>query len=52
MQDLAARLAHRVQLTSDGYEPYLDAVDKAFGSATDYAMLVKVYLRDRAETEA
>jgi len=26
MDDLARRLANRVQLTSDGHEPYLEAV--------------------------
>jgi IS1 family transposase len=43
MQDLAGRLAHRVQLTSDGHKPYLVAVSDAFGSEIDYAMLVKIY---------
>lgn len=43
MKDLAARLANRVQLTTDGYQIYLNAVDNAFGSDIDYAMLVKIY---------
>ena len=43
MQDLAGRLAHRVQLTSDGHKPYLTAVADAFGEGIDYAMLVKIY---------
>lgn len=43
MQDLAARLVNRVQLTTDGHKPYLAAVEGAFGSAIDYAMLVKQY---------
>jgi IS1 family transposase len=41
--DLASRLANRVQLTTDGYRIYLDAVDTAFGGEIDYAMLVKHY---------
>src|SRR6266851_10147378 len=41
--DLANRMASRVQLTSDGYGPYLQAVEGAFGADVDYAMLVKVY---------
>lgn len=41
--DLAARLASRVQLTTDGHKVYLDAVERAFGSGIDYAMLVKQY---------
>ncbi len=43
MQDLADRLKNRVQLTTDGHKAYLDAVDGAFGTKIDYAMLVKVY---------
>lgn len=41
--DLASRLANRVQLTSDGHKPYLEAVEEAFGADVDYAMLVKHY---------
>jgi IS1 family transposase len=41
--DLALRLANRVQLTSDGHKPYLEAVESAFGADIDYAMLVKHY---------
>jgi len=43
MHDLAARLAHRVQLTTDGHKPYLVAVADAFGTDVDYAQLVKIY---------
>jgi IS1 family transposase len=44
MEDLASRLAHRVQLTSDGHKAYLSAVEGAFGwNGVDYAMLVKLY---------
>jgi IS1 family transposase len=43
MDDLASRLANRVQLTSDGHKAYLEAVEGAFGSDIDYAMLVKLY---------
>ena len=41
--DLALRLANRVQLTSDGHRPYLEAVEQSFGSDIDYAMLIKHY---------
>ena len=41
--DLKARLANRVQLTSDGHRPYLQAVEAAFGDEVDYAMLQKIY---------
>lgn len=43
MADLASRLADRIQLTTDGYGPYINAVEKMFGGAIDYAMLVKIY---------
>lgn len=43
MDDLASRLANRVQLTSDGHKAYLEAVEGAFGGDIDYAMLVKIY---------
>src|ERR1700733_2877558 len=43
IQDLAGRLADRVQLTTDGLKLYLTAIDGAFGDDIDYAMLVKVY---------
>ena len=41
--DLKMRLKNRVQLTTDGHKPYLEAVEEAFGADIDYAMLVKHY---------
>ena len=41
--DLAMRLTNRVQLTSDGHKPYLEAVEQSFGADIDYAMLIKHY---------
>ena len=52
MKDLAARLANRVQLTADGHKPYLEAVEGAFGSDVDYAMLVKLYGPPQVSKEA
>ena len=43
MQDVAARLATRVQLTVDGHKPYLQAVADAFENKIDFAQLIKVY---------
>lgn len=43
MHDLAARLSHRVQLTTDGHKAYLYAVETAFGEEIDYAQLIKIY---------
>ena len=43
MDDLRARLANRVQLTTDGHKAYLEAVEGAFGGDVDYAQLIKLY---------
>lgn len=43
IHDLKNRLANRVQLTSDGHRSYLSAVEDAFGSEVDFAMLQKLY---------
>ena len=43
IDDLASRLSNRVQLTTDGHKPYLEAVERAFGAAVDYTTLHKVY---------
>ena len=45
--DLTSRLATRMQLTTDGHKPYLEAVEDAFGAEIDYAMLVKLYAEDQ-----
>ncbi len=41
--DLAWRLRNRVQLTTDGHKAYVSAIESAFGSEIDYAMLIKLY---------
>jgi len=43
IDDLKARLANRVQLTTDGHRAYLEAVEGAFGADVDYAQLIKMY---------
>jgi len=43
MQDVAGRVANRIQLTTDGHSAYLEAVDGAFGLDVDYAQLIKSY---------
>jgi len=50
MDDLAARLTSRVQLTTDGHNVYLGAVPGAFGFDVDYAMLVKTYWESSEQT--
>jgi IS1 family transposase len=43
VSDLAKRLRNRVQITTDGHKPYIEAIEGAFGGDVDYAMLVKIY---------
>jgi len=43
MRDLSSRLAHRVQLTTDGNRAYLQAVESNFRGDIDYAVLHKIY---------
>jgi IS1 family transposase len=50
IDDLASRLASRVQLTTDGLKVYLNAVESAFGCEIDYAMLQKIYESSQEET--
>ncbi|HUF55809.1 MAG TPA: IS1 family transposase, partial [Thermohalobaculum sp.] len=37
---------HRVQLSSDGHKPYLEAVEGTFGGDIDYAVIHKIYGTD------
>jgi IS1 family transposase len=43
MQDVASRLANRVQMSTDGFPPYLQAVDSAFGVDVDFGTIKKTY---------
>jgi IS1 family transposase len=43
MEDVASRLATRVQITTDGHRAYVEAIEGAFGMDVDYAMLIKLY---------
>lgn len=43
MYDLRDRMKNRVQLSSDAFEPYVSAVEAAFGRNVDYAQIVKSY---------
>jgi IS1 family transposase len=46
MEDLAKRVASRIQITTDGHRVYAQAVEGAFGADVDYAMLIKIYGND------
>ena len=43
MADLASRLSRRVQISSDAFPAYPEAVEHAFGSEADYGKVVKTY---------
>jgi IS1 family transposase len=43
VDDLASRLSHRIQLTTDGLRVYVEAVEGAFGCEIDYGTLSKLY---------
>ncbi len=43
MEDLRDRVKTRMQLTTDGWRSYIDAVGQTFGPYIDYAQLVKIY---------
>src|SRR5271166_4127902 len=44
-RDLASRMAHRVQVPTDGHIPYMSAIPRAFGDEIDYGVLVTVGAR-------
>ena len=46
MRDLQFRVKNRIQITTDGFRPYIEAVEKSFGRNVDFAQLVKVYSGD------
>ncbi len=43
--DLRERVVNRPQITSDGFSPYVDAVELAFGADADFAQLIKHYAK-------
>lgn len=43
LRELRDRVIGHPQITTDGFKPYLEAVEQAFGSEVDYATLVKTY---------
>jgi len=52
MEDLASRVATRIQITTDGHRVYAEAVEGAFGMDVDYAMLIKLYGAPSPEMES
>jgi len=41
--DVASRMANRVQLSTDGFHAYAQAIENFFGTDVDYGQIVKVY---------
>ena len=41
MLDLSQRLKNHVQLSADGFPPYVPAVERAFGSNVDFGQIIK-----------
>jgi transposase-like protein/IS1 family transposase len=41
--DFSRRVAGRMQVTSDGFKPYIAAMEEAFGADVDFAQLIKLY---------
>ncbi|HVT84081.1 MAG TPA: IS1 family transposase [Chitinophagaceae bacterium] len=50
MCDVADRVSNYVQLTTDGYHAYLNAVGEAFGDNIDFAQLIKLYGSEKEAT--
>jgi IS1 family transposase len=47
--DIAGRMRHRVQVSTDAMHSYIGAMELAFGADVDYGQCVKVYVHDAAE---
>ncbi len=43
MEDLASRLTHRVQISTDGLAAYRGAIEGAFGCEVDYGSIIKTF---------
>jgi len=51
IEDLASRLSHRVQISSDALRAYTDAVERAFGAEVDYGSIVKTFSHSDLEEQ-
>ena len=52
VQDLESRVSGRPQVTTDGWRPYVAAIEDAWGANVDYAMLIKLYGKNEGEPYA
>jgi IS1 family transposase len=51
IDDLASRLTHRVQISTDGLTAYQSAIERAFGTDVDYGTIVKTYSSAQLEEQ-
>lgn len=51
VEDLAGRLATRVQISTDSLHSYIDAVERGFGADADYGQVIKVYGQSDLESQ-
>lgn len=51
MEDLAARLTHRVQISSDALRAYNGAIERAFGAEVDYGSIIKTFSHTALEEQ-
>ena len=49
MTDLRSRIVNRCQITTDGLEGYVEAIESAFGSQVDFAQCIKNYAAPRTD---
>jgi IS1 family transposase len=49
MEDLASRLSHRVQISTDALPAYRSAIERAFGTDVDYGSIVKTFSSSELE---
>jgi IS1 family transposase len=47
--DVAARMANRVQISSDALKAYVEAIELSFGSNVDFAQIIKTYVHDDSQ---
>jgi IS1 family transposase len=43
LEDVAGRMAYRVQISTDGLNAYVNAIESAFGANVDYGQIIKTY---------
>lgn len=48
IRDLRARVVGAPQVTTDGFKPYVEAIELAFGTRVQYAQILKTYRADEA----